>query len=191
MGDKHLFWSADGHAVVAYGSVRDRLVALGSPAGPEATIKRAILDFRQFADAQDRVPIFYEVLEPDLSLYHDLGFDLFKLGELATIRLDEFTLAGKRWEDLRQAVNRSVKEHLTFEIVEPPFDTVLMSAARIRFRRLARGQARARERLLARPLRPGLFRLEPARARASRRRNRRLRQRAAAVRSAAERPASI
>jgi phosphatidylglycerol lysyltransferase len=127
MGDKHLFWSADRHAVVAYGAVRDRLVALGSPSGPEAAIKRAILDFRHFADAQDRVPVFYEVLEPDLSLYHDLGFDLFKLGELATIRLGEFTLAGKRWEDLRQAVNRSTKERLAFEIVEPPFDTVLMS----------------------------------------------------------------
>jgi len=127
MGDKHLFWSADNHAVVAYGAVRDRLVALGSPSGPEPAIKRAILDFRQFADAQDRVPVFYEVLEPDLSLYHDLGFDLFKLGELATIRLDEFTLAGKRWEDLRQAVNRSTKERLTFELREPPFDTVLMS----------------------------------------------------------------
>ena len=132
MRDKHLFWSGDfrpgkPHAVVAYGVVRDRLVALGSPCGPAHAIRRAILDFRQFADAQDRSPVFYEVLEPDLSLYHDLGFDLFKLGELATIRLEEFTLAGKRWEDLRQAVNRSTKEQLTFEIVEPPFDTVLMS----------------------------------------------------------------
>ncbi len=127
MGDKHLFWSADNHAVVAYGAVRDRLVALGSPSGPESAIKRAILDFRHFADTQDRVPIFYEVLEPDLSLYHDLGFDLFKLGELATVRLSEFTMAGKRWEDLRQASNRSVKENLTFELLEPPFDTVLMA----------------------------------------------------------------
>lgn len=125
--DKHLFWSADHGAVVAYGMVRDRLVALGSPSGPAAAIKRTILDFRQFADAQDRVPLFYEVLEPELSLYHDLGFDLFKLGELATIRLAEFSLAGKRWEDLRQAVNRSLKEQLEFELVEPPFDTVLMS----------------------------------------------------------------
>ncbi|MEO7430858.1 MAG: bifunctional lysylphosphatidylglycerol flippase/synthetase MprF [Dokdonella sp.] len=127
MGDKHLFWSADNHAVVAYGAVRDRLVALGSPSGPEDTIKRAILEFRRFADAQDRVPVFYEVLEPDLSLYHDLGFDLFKLGELATVRLSEFTLAGKRWEDLRQAVNRSTKENLSFALLEPPFDTVLLS----------------------------------------------------------------
>lgn len=127
MGDKHLFWSGDHGAVVAYGSVRDRLVALGSPCGPAHALKRAILDFRQFADAQDRVPLFYEVLEPELSLYHDLGFDLFKLGELATIELEQFTLAGKRWEDLRQAVNRSLKEQLAFEIVEPPFDTVLMT----------------------------------------------------------------
>ncbi|MBK7013589.1 MAG: DUF2156 domain-containing protein [Xanthomonadales bacterium] len=61
MRDKYLFWSADGHAVMACGAVRDRLVALGSPCGSEAARRRAILDFRRFADAQDRVPVFYEV----------------------------------------------------------------------------------------------------------------------------------
>jgi len=127
MRDKHLFWAADHQAVVAYGSVRNRLVALGSPCGPEAAIDRAILEFRRFADAQDRVPVFYEVLEPDLSHYHDHGFDLFKLGELATVELAEFSLAGKRWEDLRQAVNRAGKEQLTFEIVTSPFDSVVLA----------------------------------------------------------------
>jgi phosphatidylglycerol lysyltransferase len=127
MADKHLFWAADHQAVIAYGSIRDRLVALGSPCGTDAGIDRAILDFRHFADAQDRVPVFYEVLEPDLSRYHDHGFDLFKLGELALVELAEFSLAGKRWEDLRQATNRAAKEKLTFELVYPPFDTALLS----------------------------------------------------------------
>jgi len=127
MADKYLFWAADHQAVIAYGCVRDRLVALGSPCGSDAGIDRAILDFRHFADAQDRVPVFYEVLEPDLSRYHDHGFDLFKLGELALVRLEEFSLAGKRWEDLRQASNRAAKEKLTFELVYAPFDTALMS----------------------------------------------------------------
>ncbi|MEO8672127.1 MAG: bifunctional lysylphosphatidylglycerol flippase/synthetase MprF [Tahibacter sp.] len=127
MGDKHLFWAADRQAVVGYGVVRDRLVALGSPCGPDAAIARAIVDFRRYADSQDRVPVFYEVLEPDLSLYHDHGFDLFKLGELAIVNLAEFSLSGKRWEDLRQAVNRSAKEQLRFELVMPPFDTALLS----------------------------------------------------------------
>jgi phosphatidylglycerol lysyltransferase len=127
MRDKHLFWAADHRAVVAYGSIRNRLVALGSPCGPEDAIDRAILDFRRFADAQDRVPLFYEVFEPDLSHYHDHGFDLFKLGELAIIHLDEFSLAGKRWEDLRQAVNRSAKEQITFEISTAPHDSVVLA----------------------------------------------------------------
>lgn len=130
MRDKHLFWAADRQAVVAYGSVRNRLVALGSPCGPESAIDRAILEFRRFADAQDRVPVFYEVLEPDLSHYHDAGFDLFKLGELAIVKLEEFSLAGKRWEDLRQAVNRSAKEQLTFEIVDAPHDSALIAEVR-------------------------------------------------------------
>jgi len=127
MRDKHLFWAAEHQAVVAYGCVRNRLVALGSPCGPEVAIDRAILEFRRFADAQDRVPVFYEVLENELSHYHDHGFDLFKLGELALIHLDEFSLAGKRWEDLRQAVNRAGKEQLTFEIVSTPFDSVVLA----------------------------------------------------------------
>lgn len=127
MGDKHLFWAADHQAVIAYGSVRDRLVALGSPCGTDAGIDRAILDFRHFADTQDRKPVFYEVLEPDLSRYHDHGFDLFKLGELALVDLSEFSLAGKRWEDLRQATNRADKEKLTFTLVYPPFDTALLT----------------------------------------------------------------
>ncbi|MEO7148965.1 MAG: bifunctional lysylphosphatidylglycerol flippase/synthetase MprF [Rhodanobacteraceae bacterium] len=126
MGDKRLFWAADHAAVIAYGTVRDRLVALGAPCGPEGAIERAILDFRRFADHQDRVPLFYEVLEPDLHRFHDLGFDLFKLGELATVPLAEFSLSGKRWEDLRAAVNRAERERLVFEIVEPPFDTALL-----------------------------------------------------------------
>jgi len=127
VGDKHLFSPRDHHSVVAYGAVRDRLVALGSPCGPEQGITRAILEFRKYADSQDRVPVFYEVLEPDLFRYHDLGFDLFKLGELALVRLEEFTLAGKRWEDLRQAVNRSVKEQLSFQMLEGPFDAALLA----------------------------------------------------------------
>lgn len=126
MGDKRLFWAADHAAVIAYGTVRDRLVALGAPCGPQDAIERAILDFRRFADHQDRVPLFYEVLEPDLHRFHDLGFDLFKLGELATVPLREFSLAGKRWEDLRAAVNRAQREKLVFDIVEPPFDTALL-----------------------------------------------------------------
>ncbi len=128
MGDKHLFWGEGHRSLIAYGHVRDRLVALGAPAGAAALQTRAILDFRRYADSLGCVPVFYEVLEPDLARFHDLGFDLFKLGELALIELSGFTMSGKRWEDLRQAVNRAPREQLSTRLLEPPFDSALLVA---------------------------------------------------------------
>ncbi len=182
MGDKHLFWAADHQAVIAYGSVRDRLVALGSPCGTDAGIDRAILDFRHFADTQDRKPVFYEVLEPDLSRYHDHGFDLFKLGELALVDLSEFSLAGKRWEDLRQATNRADKEKLTFTLVYPPFDTgLLTNLERVSDAWLADKGGTEKSFSLG-SFEPLYLEWSPIAPRASRRRTDRLRQRAATVR---------
>ncbi|EQD64416.1 lysyl-tRNA synthetase (class II) [mine drainage metagenome] len=128
MADKHLFWGAGQRTLIAYGNVRDRLIALGAPSGEPAAQAQAILDFRRYADSQGCAPVFYEVLEPDLARFHDLGFDLFKLGELALIPLAEFSLIGKRWEDLRQAVNRAAREKLSFRMAVAPFDSALLVA---------------------------------------------------------------
>ncbi len=128
MGDKHLFWG-DGHrTLVTYGLIRDRLIALGAPSGDPAAQARCILDFRRYADSLGCVPVFYEVLELDLARFHDLGFDLFKLGELALIPLADFSMTGKRWEDLRQAINRAPREKLRCEIVNAPYDSTLLAS---------------------------------------------------------------
>jgi phosphatidylglycerol lysyltransferase len=128
MGDKHLFWGAGHRTLIAYGSVRHRLIALGAPSGNPAAQAQAILDFRRYADSMGCAPVFYEVLEPDLARFHDLGFDLFKLGELALIPLADFSMSGKRWEDLRQAINRAPREKLEFRLAEAPFDSALLAA---------------------------------------------------------------
>lgn len=128
MGDKHLFWGAGHRTLIAYGSVRHRLIALGAPSGDPAAQAQAILDFRRYADSMGCAPVFYEVLEPDLARFHDLGFDLFKLGELALIPLADFSMSGKRWEDLRQAINRAPREKLEFRLAEAPFDSALLAA---------------------------------------------------------------
>ena len=103
MGDKHLFWSADHQAVVAL-----RIGARSS--------RRARLALRSRSAHRARDPRFPPVRRcagSRAGVLRSAGagsfavsrsrLRLFKLGELATIRLDEFTLAGKRWEDLRQA----------------------------------------------------------------------------------------
>lgn len=122
LGDKYLFRPASGDALIAYGAIRNRLVALGDPAGAPAAVEHAVLAFRQFADRYGCVPVFYEVSENNLHLYHDHGFALFKLGEQALVPLADFSLRGKKRDDLRGAVNRAAREGLEFAIVEPPLD---------------------------------------------------------------------
>ena len=125
LGDKYLFYAPDGKALIAYGCIRNRMVALGDPAGVPAAAEGAVLAFRQFADRYGCVPVFYEVGENNLHLYHDHGFGLFKLGEQALVPVAQFSLRGKKRDDLRAAVNRATREGLEFAIVEPPFDDAL------------------------------------------------------------------
>ena len=120
LGDKYLFYTPEQDALIAYGAIRNRLVALGDPAGAPSAIEGAVLAFRQFADRYGCVPVFYEVCETNLHLYHDHGFGLFKLGEQALVSLSDFSLRGKKRDDLRSAVNRAAREGLEFSVLEDP-----------------------------------------------------------------------
>lgn len=120
LGDKYLFYTRDRDALIAYGAIRNRLVALGDPAGAPGAVEGAVLAFRQFADRYGCVPVFYEVSETNLHLYHDHGFGLFKLGEQALVPLADFSLRGKKRDDLRSAVNRAAREGLEFCMLEHP-----------------------------------------------------------------------
>jgi phosphatidylglycerol lysyltransferase len=122
MGDKYLFFSRDGRALIQYGLIGDRAVALGDPCGAAESLEAAIQEFREFADLYDLKPVFYEVSEEKLSLYHDLGFSLFKLGESARVEVAEFSLAGRQGESLRHAVNHAKREGAQFALLTQPLD---------------------------------------------------------------------
>jgi len=126
IGDKHLFWTEDRRAVIAFGRIRDRLVALGDPVGDPAATDTAVPAFRDFADRYGMLAVFYEVAEPEVHRYHDAGFALFKLGEVAQVDAGTFTLEGKRGHGVRQGVNRARREGAAVEIVAPPFAPELL-----------------------------------------------------------------
>jgi len=122
LGDKYLRYSGDGRAMIQFGRVGNRLVALGDPNGDEAAIAAAIGEFRAFADLYDLDPVFYEISERHLGHYHELGFSLFKLGETARVSTAGFTLQGKRNESLRHSARHAIKAGAAVEILEGPID---------------------------------------------------------------------
>jgi phosphatidylglycerol lysyltransferase len=125
LGDKHLLWSPDRDAFVQYARIRERLVALGDPCGNPRAFNAAIIAFREYADRHDLTPCFYEVSEPWIPRYHDAGFALFKLGETALVKLEEFTTAGKRGEALRHSVNRAKRGGVSIDLLEQPLPSEL------------------------------------------------------------------
>ncbi len=128
MRDKHLLYAAEGRCLIQYKRIRSRLVALGDPLGAEKDYGRALLEFRDLADRHDLDPVCYEVAHAHLHLYHDCGFALFKAGEMAQVPVRDFTLSGQRNQSLRGAVNRAIREGLTLELLQPPFDEAIWTS---------------------------------------------------------------
>ncbi|VAW81571.1 hypothetical protein MNBD_GAMMA13-386, partial [hydrothermal vent metagenome] len=118
-GDKQLFYAADERVLIPYARIRHRLVALGDPDGDSAVFRDAIEAFYNFADQHDLEPVFYEVSETCLGLYHDLGFKLFKLGERALVSTATFTLAGKQRGSLRRSVNQAERAGVSMMLEHP------------------------------------------------------------------------
>ena len=121
--DKALFFTQDERVLIAYKPYKDKLMVLGDPIGDENYFKDAINDFRIFADRTDMAPIFYEVNEKYLPIYHENGFNFLKFGEEAFFKLEDFTLEGKKWAPIRTIKNKMLRHEFDFEIITPPFTT--------------------------------------------------------------------
>lgn len=72
-----------------------------------------------------------------MSLYHDFGYNFFKLGEEAVVDLNTFTITGKKRAGMRATFNRFEREGYTFSIHEPPFSDELYEELRKSFRCMA------------------------------------------------------
>lgn len=119
--DKYFYYTTDKEMLIPFAAAKDKLVVLGEPIGNQDKLKESIVEFRKFADTYKLVPTFYEISDRNYSVYHDLGYEFFKLGEEATIDLISFNLSGKKKKDLRIAKNKVENGELDFQVIYPPF----------------------------------------------------------------------
>ncbi|GAB6169920.1 bifunctional lysylphosphatidylglycerol flippase/synthetase MprF [Clostridium carnis] len=124
--DKSFFYYKEDKVLIAYKMFKDKAIVLGDPIGEKQLIGEAINDFRKYFDTYDIATIFYEVSEEYLHLYHENGYRLLKLGEEASIDLNNFNLNGKSKNDLRTIRNKVEKGYMKFEIINPPLRNEVM-----------------------------------------------------------------
>jgi phosphatidylglycerol lysyltransferase len=71
--------------------------------------------------------VFHQVKKEHIDWYIDAGFYLYKLGEEARVKLDEFGLAGAQRSKLRHVVNKAGRAGLSFKIISPPYEDQLLN----------------------------------------------------------------
>lgn len=116
-GDKALLFDASRSAFVMYGVSGRSWVAMGEPVGPAEAWPELVWAFHEAAERRGARTVFYEIGPHHLPLFLDLGLRLVKLGENARVRLETFSLKGKKKGDLRNAQNRAQKEGAVFEVL--------------------------------------------------------------------------
>ena len=117
-GDKSLLFSQSGKSFVMYGKQGRSWVALFDPVGEKKEWQELIWRFIELAHEHGGRAAFYQVRPQELGLYLDAGLQARKLGEFAWVDVAAFNLQGGKKANLRTAVNRAVRDGLSFEVID-------------------------------------------------------------------------
>ncbi|NPC68972.1 bifunctional lysylphosphatidylglycerol flippase/synthetase MprF [Corallococcus exiguus] len=116
VGDKSLLLNDASTAFLMYGVSGRAWVSMGDPVGPPDAATELAWRFLEMADRHHGWACFYQVGPGALPRYLDLGLTLLKLGEEATVPLQDFTLEGPERRGLRHGMHRMEREGWTFEV---------------------------------------------------------------------------
>ncbi|NIZ12742.1 bifunctional lysylphosphatidylglycerol flippase/synthetase MprF [Phaeobacter sp. HF9A] len=117
LGDKDFLISPDNRAYLAYCDTGGSLIAKGEPVGDETAGKALIWQLREKADKAGKRCAFYAVSPKYLASFLDLGLSILKIGEVARVKLDGFTMDGPNKKKLRAARSRATRDGYDLVIV--------------------------------------------------------------------------
>ncbi len=119
LGDKRFLFSASGKSFLMFGVRGRSWIALGAPVGLVCERPELLWRFRELADAHAARPALYAAGPDLLPEIVDMGFAVQKTGESATVRLDAFSLQGKKREVLRRNWRKAGECGALFEVIGP------------------------------------------------------------------------
>ncbi len=117
LGDKSFMVSGCGKAFLMYAVSGRSWITMGDPFGDPQAARGLIWRFAETADRAGARAVFYAISPEALAGYLDLGLAILKIGELARVPLENFSLAGASRQFLRYADGRATREGLAFSVV--------------------------------------------------------------------------
>lgn len=117
-GQSYLFVTdADGAdlAAVAFRVWGGVAVTTGGPVGDPRHHPRAVREFAERCALQGWTPCLYSVPEPVAEQARELGWSTVQVAEETVVPLGGLAFTGKRWQDVRTALNRARRDGITAE----------------------------------------------------------------------------
>jgi phosphatidylglycerol lysyltransferase len=108
------YWlSPDGRAAVAYRPIGPVAVTVGEPYGDPAALDAAITGFARFCEQAGLQPCLYSVTAQARAVTQKLGWKSVQIAEDTLLPLAQLQFTGKKWQDVRTALNKAAKEGIT------------------------------------------------------------------------------
>lgn len=115
------YWfTPDVECYVAYRVCGSVAITTGDPVGPAHRASAAVRGFVEFCSANGWTPCLYSVTEPVAAATTAMGWQRVQVAEETVLPLGELAFTGKKFQDVRTAVNRAAKAGITAEWISYP-----------------------------------------------------------------------
>jgi phosphatidylglycerol lysyltransferase len=113
-GNQYWF-SPDGRAAIAYRAIAGVAVTVGGPYGDPAALDSAITEFARFCEHRSLQPCLYSVTAQARAVTQRLGWKSVQIAEDTLLPLAHLQFTGKKWQDVRTALNKAARDGITAE----------------------------------------------------------------------------
>lgn len=118
-GNRHWF-TPDGTGYVAYRVIGGVALTTGDPVGPPAALSGAVAGFADFATGNGWIPCFYSVTARLRAVTDAMGWAGIQVAEETVLHLSDLEFKGKKFQDVRTALNRAGKSGVRAEWIRFP-----------------------------------------------------------------------
>jgi len=113
--DNRYWFTSDADAAVAYRVIGSVALTTGDPIGRSASQLSAVQGFSGFCRQHGWTPCFYSISERIRIQSATLGWSAVQVAEETVVPLEDLAFTGKKWQDVRSALNKAAKARITAE----------------------------------------------------------------------------
>lgn len=111
-GNRYWF-TPDGRGYVAFRVIGGVALTTGDPVGPPERLRTSLLEFAEYAAAHGWTPCFYSAGEESAVIAADVGWTAIQVAEETVLELGSLAFTGKKFQDIRTALNRAAKSGIS------------------------------------------------------------------------------